>query len=283
MEYLSRKIIQSVFFILVLSGCVTVSSTEPEAENMKEKPPEVKIETVERSSPFPGARTVISFPEEGAVLEEDDIYVVVQTKNFTAGVQTETTRADEISNSINGQHVHLIVDNKPYKAIYKTGEPVNIGKLSPGPHSIYAFPSRSYHESVKEPGASDVLNFYVANKEGVFEFDENKPAIFYSRPKGEYNGLAAKNIMLDFYLHNLKISPGAFNVKYTIRKVEENGIITDSYEFVLEEWKPAYIKDLPDGKYMVKIELVDPQGNFVSGITYNGTEREITVSGNAEN
>lgn len=283
MENLYRITIQSVFFILVFSGCAAVSSTEPDVESGEEVAAEVIIETVERSSPFPGARTVISFPEEGAVLEEDDIYVVVRTENFTTGVQTETTRADEISNSINGQHVHLIVDNKPYKAIYKTGDPVNIGKLSPGPHSIYAFPSRSYHESVKEPGAYDVLNFYVANNEGEFEFDENKPAIFYSRPKGEYEGLAANNIMLDFYLHNLKISPGAFNVKYTIRKVEDNGEITDTYEFVFEEWKPAYVKNLPDGNYRVKIELVDPQGNFVSGITYNGTEREITVSGNTEN
>lgn len=281
MKTFSTRLAVGILFLLTISGCALktdVENSDENGSNEAEKVSAVVIEKGERSSAIAGAKVFIRWPEQGSVLEDADIYIVLETEKFILGNQTENTRADEISNSINGQHIHLIIDNKPYKAIYQSGDPVNIGRLSPGPHTIYVFPSRSYHESVKEPGASDMLNFYVESDEGNFELDKNTPAIFYSRPKGEYKGLAAKKIMLDFYLHNLQLSPGAFNVKYTVTKVEKDGTLSDKYEILLDEWKPAFINNLPEGRYKVKIELVDPSGNFVSGVTYNGTEREITVS-----
>lgn len=261
-------------FLCVLGFIAGCGSKETGGDNKSDNNKKITITFGERSTPIPGAKAFITFPEDGAILENADVYVVVEADNFSLGEQTDSSTAGEIANSINGQHIHLIVDNQPYKAVYQAGKPVNIGQLKPGPHSIFVFPSRSYHESVKEPGASDMLNFYIESDLGDFDLGDNKPAIFYSRPKGEYKGLAAKKIMLDFYLYNIKLSPDGFKVKYTITNIENP---EETYDIVLEEWKPAFIHNLSSGNYSVKIELLDPSGNFVNNVAYNGTEREITV------
>ncbi|MGH7884338.1 MAG: hypothetical protein ACRENO_01435 [Thermodesulfobacteriota bacterium] len=275
MKIYLKKLTMVFIFVSLISGCASKDTKDnKKLDELKITADEVTITAGENSTPIPGARAVLSYPEEGAVLENDDIFVVIDVERFTLGDQTATTSADEVANSINGQHVHLIVDNMPYQAVYQSGKPVNIGKLNPGPHSLFVFPSRSYHESIKEQGASDLLNFYVETDAGDFDIEENQPAIFYSRPKGEYKSLAAKKILLDFYLHNLTLSPGGFNVRYTVTSdINEQ----QKYEIVLDEWKPAYINNLPSGNYKVKIELIDSMGNFVNNAAYNGTEREITV------
>ncbi len=234
----------------------------------------VRIFTEERSATQKGAKVNITWPRTLSVLEADDVLVVVEVQNFELGIQTPSSRADELSNSVNGQHVHLIVDNKPYKAIYDPGKPVNIGKLAPGPHSIFAFPGRSYHESLKNHGASDLLNFYIAGSTGRFEVNDNTPAVFYNRPKGEYKGLAAKKIMFDFYLHNIKLSEGGVHAKYTVTK---KGSAVEEYSIILTEWKPAFITGLTSGTYTVKIELVDSVGRIIKNVAYNGTSREIKI------
>ncbi len=274
MKFYITRLFMFFCLLFLISGCASKKVENEKTLKQNSKSEKVTITSGVRSTPVPGAKAVITFPEDGAILENDDVYVVVDVGNFSLGEQTDSSTAGEIANSINGQHVHLIVDNKPYKAVYQAGKPVNIGKLEPGPHSIFVFPSRSYHESVKEEGAFDMLNFYIESDLGDFELSDEKPAIFYSRPKGEYKGLAAQKIMLDFYLHNLRLSPNGFNVKYTITKVDNP---SEKFEIVIDDWKPAFINNLSSGRYNVKMELIDPSGNLVNNVAYNGTEREIAV------
>lgn len=273
MRFYVKRLLLFFCILSFIAGCTSksVGNNEPNKADKNEK---VNITYGKRSTAVPGAKAIITFPEDGTTLENADVYIVVDTQNFSLGEQTDSSTAGEIANSINGQHIHLIVDNQPYKAVYQAGKPLNIGQLVPGPHSIFVFPSRSYHESVKEPGASDMLNFYIESDSGDFDLGNNKPAIFYSRPKGEYKGLASKKIMLDFYLHNLKLSPEGFNVKYTVTNIDN---LEETYDIVLEEWKPAFMHNLPSGSYKVKIELLDSSGKFVNNVSYNGTEREITI------
>lgn len=198
----------------------------------------------------------------------------MEADSFEAGIQTDTERAQEIANSENGQHFHVVVDNQPYLANYEAGTPFDIGTLEPGPHTLVVFPSRSYHESVKGPEAYDVVNVYVEEESGSFMLNEEDPAIVYSRPKGTYSGAAAERIMLDFYLHNVELSADGYKARYTIRSADAEG--EELASITLTEWAPAFVTGLESGTYTVQLQLIDEEGEVVSG-SFNDTTREIQV------
>ena len=232
----------------------------------------VQIEQGERSPSIDSAAALITAPADSAVLDSPSVDAVVAAENFETGVQTETDRADQIANSGNGQHFHLILDNGPYMANYEAGEPFNIGSLEPGAHTLFAFPSRSYHESVKSDMAYDYVNFYVGEESGEFMLNTDDPAIVYSRPKGTYSGAGAERIMLDFYLHNVELSGDGYKAQYTIRDGEGNEVASTT----LTEWTPAFVEGLSSGTYEVTLQLLDADGNVVPG-PMNDTTREIQV------
>ncbi|MFB6098693.1 MAG: hypothetical protein ABEK84_06210, partial [Salinibacter sp.] len=188
------------------------------------------------------------------------------------GVQTKTARADKIANSSNGQHFHVIVDNQPYLANYEAGTPFDLGTLEPGAHTLVAFASRSYHESVKSQQAYDLVNFYVQEKSGTFMLGPKEPAIIYSRPKGTYSGAAAERIMLDFYVHNVELSKDGYKARYTISDAQGNEVAS----ITLTEWAPAFVTGLSSGTYKVNLQLIGSDGAVVPG-PFNDTTREITV------
>jgi len=266
--------------ILFLLSCGKKAEPEkvveevPETEVVETK--EVVLYTAERSPQLPYAKAKITFPSQEELLEYADVFVVIEVDNFELGVKTQTPRALEIANSEKGQHVHLIVDNEPYIAVYQQGEPINIGTIAPGPHTLIVFPSRSYHESVKTPGASNIINFYVGEPVGDFNLTEKTPSIIYSRPKGTYKGEAAKTIMLDFYLNNIELSPGGNTARYTITRKGIQNVAGDVYSIDINQWTPAFISGLSTGKYLVTLELLDKNGNLIPG-GWNKTIREIEV------
>jgi len=236
--------------------------------------PTAQIEKGQRSPAIDSARALITAPEAEEVVEDTVVEAVVDAENFETGVQTDTERANEISNSGNGQHFHLILDNEPYMANYDAGEPFELGDLEPGPHTLVAFPSRSYHESVKGSDAYDLVNFHVGEEEGDFTLDADDSAIIYSRPKGTYKGQAAERIMLDFYLHNVQLSEGGHRARYTVQSTGDDA--EEVASITLTEWVPAFITGLESGTYDVRLQLLDAEGNVVDG-PFNDTTREITV------
>jgi hypothetical protein len=243
----------------------------------------VMFTRVDRSPALSGAAARFTDPAENGANVTSPVSVTVEVESFEAGAQTTTPRRDSLANSANGQHVHIIVDNEPYLANYDPGAPFDVGDLEPGAHSAIVFPSRSYHESVKNEGAMDYVNFYVGDgpaageEEGVFPFDPEQPTIIYSRPKGTYEGEAAENILLDFYLHNVQLSEDGYTARYTIRQLGQiEGNTMDMGSIVLADWQPVIVEGLPSGDYVVELVLLDPQGAIVNGL-FNQTEREITV------
>ncbi len=268
----------SIFILIVLVGLgckqdkgnvVEETDSAIDSQNIE---PKVTIEVGERSPAFPGAKARFTSLEEGDVLDDNNVSVVVDVENYELGIQTETPRAKEIANSAKGQHVHIILDNDPYFADYETGVPFDIGVLDEGPHTLVVFPSRSYHESVKSKDSVDIVNFYVGKKEGEFMLDESKPTVIYSRPKGKYEGKDAEKIMLDFYAINIKPSDG-YQVKYTIRKNEPDAV---EHSITIKEWKPAFVTGLTSGEYIITLQLLDKDGNLVEG-PFNNTQRAVTV------
>lgn len=242
---------------------------------------EVTITPGERSPAIEGAAASFSSPQDSVVVDDPNLSVVVNVENFEAGVPTRTPRAEEIANSENGQHMHVIIDNQPYMANYSPGVPFDIGTLEEGAHSLVTFPSRSYHESVKNDGAHDILNFYVGEETGTFPLDPSQPTIIYSRPKGSYSGAAAERIMMDFYLHNVSLSEDGYKARYTVRPADAAADAEPLASATLTDWAPAFMTGLESGTYIVRLELLDAEGNVVPGV-YNTTEREITIERNAE-
>ena len=177
---------------------------------------------------------------------------------------TEGAHEKMIANSEKGQHIHLILNNNPYDALYET----NYQKeLEEGHYVELSFLSRSYHESIKNPDAYVLRQFTVGNAENK-NVDLNAPHMFYSRPKGEYTGKDTEKIMLDFYLVNTELSENGNKVRATI-----NG-----QEFMINEWKPYYISGLPMGENTIKLELLDANGNLVQS-PFNPVTRTITLKG----
>lgn len=251
------------------AAVVEKADSSPDTQS---KESNVKIEVGKRSPAFPGAKARFANLKDGDVLDNNNVSVVVDVENYELGIQTDTPRAKEIANSAKGQHAHVILDNNPYFADYEAGVPFDIGTLDEGPHTLVVFPSRSYHESVKSGGSIDIVNLYVGKKEGEFMLDKSQPTIIYSRPKGKYEGKDSEEIMLDFYVINIKQSDG-YQAKYTIRKNEPDAV---EHSITMKEWKPAFVTGLTSGEYIVTLQLLDKDGNLVEG-PFNNTERTITV------
>ena len=194
-------------------------------------------------------------------------------QGYELGIQTADAGTNGLANSAKGQHIHLIVDNGPYSAHYENQAQVD---LEPGVHTVMAFLSRSYHESVKAPSAA-VLTEVTVGSEGdqatddEGSFDAAAPHLFYSRPKGTYVGADTKKLMLDFYLANITLSADGYRV---IANVE-------GQEFVLDTWQPYVIEGLKLGEVTVDLRLVDAGGEMVPG-PYNQVSRTVTLEAAAE-
>ncbi|WP_245850334.1 hypothetical protein [Longimonas halophila] len=258
--------------LLIFAGC---GGDAPESDNGDDANT-VTLEAGERAPAIDGAMARFEVPESEAVLEPGEVNVEVAVENFTPGEQTEVPRREQLANSGNGQHTHIILNNDPYFANYNAeDEPFSLGELEPGAYSAFVFPSRSFHESVKSEDAFDVVNFYVGeDAEGAdFPLEEGEPSIIYSRPKGTYSGADAERIMLDFYLYNVELSEDGYRAHYTI---EEEGSDEPVAELTMDEWTPAFVEGLDSGTYTFTLELLDENDERVPG-TFNYTEREVEV------
>lgn len=165
-----------------------------------------------------------------------------------------------------GQHIHVILDNEPYIPHYST-EPYVFESVEPGTHTVRAFPSREWHESVKDPGAFAMVTFHVGEADGDNAPDPNAPLLTYSRPKGEYSGEMADSILVDYWVKNCELGVDDYRVRLRI----------DSHAQEFIKWDPYWVKDVGPGEHVVKLELIGPDGAPVEG-PFNSTERTITVA-----
>jgi hypothetical protein len=176
-------------------------------------------------------------------------------------------------------HVHLILDNKPYKAVYDPKAPIKLADLAggaaldEGQHILVAFPSRANHESVKTPGALVITEFYVGKK-AKNTVEISKPMLIYSRPKGEYKGDMANHVLIDFQLANDTLAEGKDHVHIAVSGAGIDGEKTaDAVKF----GPPFYLDNLQDGAYTVKLDLLASDGKAVPG-AWNSTTRTITIN-----
>lgn len=173
-----------------------------------------------------------------------------------------------------GNHVHVIVDNEPYIAVRDVSRPINLTTLvkeklghdlAAGTHVVRVFPSRGQHESVKTARAFAMITFHVSAPSEGHSFDARAPLLTFSRPKGCY--VTGTDVLLDFYVSNVELSPTGHRVRYTI----------DAATGELTEWTPYNISNLAVGDHTIRLELLGPDGQPVAGL-FNDTTRTIQVA-----
>ena len=228
-------------------------SEKPKKKNNSSK--KITISKVIGSPQFSEARLSLS----DSIFNDNTNYSFsFNVDKYSLGEQTRKDFEYELANSDKGQHIHLIINNGPYYAKYSNKFNQKLEKEN---NVILAFLSRSYHESIKNPNA------YFFTKTGKNnEIDLNGEFLFYSRPKGTYEGEAAKKLLLDFYLINTGLSSDGNKVKATINDTE----------FLIDEWVSYYIEGLPKGEVMIKLELIDSEGNLIES-SFNPSTRKIIL------
>lgn len=255
--------------ILGMGGCgqkplVVAGERPPQtvAKGISEvSPPEV-IQELKRSLEDYQPQVSIVSPKPGAVLKDTTVSVEFQVADLPLFKNPELGM---------GPHLHVILDNEPYKAVYDLSQPLVFKDLAPGTHTLRAFASRPWHESFKNEGAYDQVTFHLFAQTPENNPDPAQPVLTYSRPKGSYG---AEPIMLDFYLTNAPLhlaaqtNPDDNIVDWRIR------CTINGASFVLDRWQPIYLKGFKPGDNWVQLEYLDEQGNLVQN-RFNSTVRLI--------
>lgn len=287
----------------------TTSATPPGEQKLTQVPRPPTIEQAmkdrgEQDQAKPMVRVVS--PANNATINGSTVDVKLELSGDLKGYMPHKDPATQ-----KGNHIHVILDNQPYEAYYEIGQPFELRNVAEGKHTLRVFPSRPWHESFKNDGAFQLVEFTVkgggdaskptttntgekmanpANKSGTAatsptparegkdyspsqagDIDRAKPLLTYSRPKGEYKAADADPVMIDFWLMNGKLQGDGGD--YRVRYSVDGG----EAKF-LDKWEPIWLSGWINGKHSVKLELVDKDGNAVDNGGYNSTTREITIS-----
>lgn len=226
----------------------------------------IALEPVDNSTKFPGAALTITSMQSKKISDDSaSLTVNYGIKNFELTKQTSDSHAEHANNSAQGQHIHFILDNKPYIALYKPAHTDTVALNSE--HYLLSFLSRSYHESIKEKSAAVLRHFKIGADGALQEMDvPNEPMLFYSRPKGAYSGKDTENVLLDFYVWNTTLSANGNKVRVSVNDTT----------FTVDNWQPYFIKNAAKGDLNVKIDLLDNSGNAMSGEN-TSVERTATL------
>lgn len=196
-------------------------------------------------------------------IEGNKAHFSYNVKNYELMKPTPGAGACMCNNSPQGQHIHQIINDRPYEARYTD---TFTSKLEPGRYVQLCFLSRSYHEGIKNKKAYHLSQFTVGDAGKTKEYDLKKPMLFYSRPKGEYKGEDIKNILLDFYLVNTELEENGNKVLADI----------DGTQFMLSKWAPYAIRGLKPGEHTIKLTLIDKNGKPVDA-PFNPISRTIKL------
>lgn len=266
--------------ILALLACLSGTLFAAELTPPKANKSGVRVVTMDNTPEPDHVDLHMVFPKTGQVITESPVNIQIRVESYALGVDSDFDRKKEIANSDNGQSIHIIIDNHPYfvanealEDAFDDNQPYNVFTvdinipfhLSPGMHTIRAFPVRSYNESLKGDRCFVSDTFYYMVKKETDTFDPNSTYLTYNEPRGTYSG--AQPIMLDFYLTNCRLSSDGFKVRLTI-----DGTVAR----ILTQWVPYYIYGLKRGTHTIKLELLDANNKVVEG-TFNTVTESISV------
>ncbi len=228
--------------------------------NISEVSPPATIQELQETLEQYQPQVEILSPKADAVLEDNSVAVQLQVADLPLFKDAKLGL---------GSHLHVLLDNQTYQAVYDVSQPIVFSDLTPGTHTIRAFASRPWHESFKNEGAYAQVTFHVFTKTKENNPDPRQPLLTYSRPQGTYG---AEPIMLDFYLANAPLHL----IAQADDEVDDWRIrcTVNGTSFIVDRWQPLYLQGFKPGKNWVQLELLDQQGQPINN-AFNTTTRIV--------
>jgi len=194
-------------------------------------------------------------PTEGQVLPGSDVTLKLKLRNFLAYE--------------GGTHMHIFLDDKPYISYEKSVEPYTFTNVHPGAHAIRIVLTQPSGESLKNPEAFALVNFYVKKKTENPLFDRSKPILTINLPHtGYYKGWLSDRIEFDFLLKNIELEKGGNHLHYVL-----DGLAYDVYTNKPIFWENAR----RIGEHHLMVELLDGNNQPVIGNPFLKVKRSFIV------
>jgi hypothetical protein len=272
--------LMTLLIVLSLASCGEKAVSQDVAVGYAAKPQQISKEFSEVSPPatIQELRPALEVYQPQVAIVTPQSEEVFQDNQVTVRFQVKDLPIFKDSKLELGPHLHVILDNQPYIAVYDLNQPLVFSDLSPGTHTLRVFASRPWHESFKNEGAYAQTKFHIVTKTEDNNPDPSLPLLTYSRPKGDYG---AEPILLDFYLTNAPLHLVAQdNPKNNISDWRIRCTINGE-SFVLDRWQAVYLKGFKPGKNWVKLEFLDNQGNPVKNV-FNTTVGIINYQPNGK-
>jgi hypothetical protein len=309
--------------LLILAGCqqsndnanttATSSVTPPGVQTLTLVPRPAKIVDMmkargEQDEAKPTLK-IIS-PAKDAVINGSKVDVKLELSGDLKGYMPHKDPATG-----KGNHIHVILDNQPYEAYYEINQPFELRNVTEGKHTLRVFPSRPWHESYKDEGAFQMVEFTVKGggdaskptttkdgqtmasptkspaaksepsvvasatpaREGKDYAPSTAGAVDHTKPLLTYSRPKGeyKDADADPIMIDFWLSNGKLQGDGGEYRVRYS--VDGGEAKFLDKWEPIWLGGWINGKHQVKLELVDKDGNPVDNGGYNSTTREITV------
>ena len=288
----------------------TSTATPPGEQKLAQVPRPQKIEQAmkDRGEQDQAKPTLkILSPAAGATINGPTVEVKLDLGGDLKGYMPHKDPATQ-----KGNHIHVILDNQPYEAYYELNQPFELRNLSEGKHTLRVFPSRPWHESFKNEGAFQMVEFTVKGGGDATKPTTTKDGETMASPTKSPAATSSASAMpakegKDFAASQAgNVDPKKPLLTYSRPKGEYKGddadpimidfwllngklqgdggdyrvrySIDDGEAKFLDKWEPIWLSGWISGKHRVKLELVDKNGNVVDNGGYNSTTREISVT-----
>lgn len=202
---------------------------------------------------------IVSLKKDGITLTE-----IKSDNNKEASIELNTKQFNEGENhlsflvsGVQGYSISYLANN--YSLSQFSSDIFDV-ELMYGNNVFLAFLTDKNGISIKTNKGS-VLKNAVLGADSESLFDMNQPHLFYYLPQAN----TASEAILDFYLVNTSISETGNKVKVTI-----NGT-----EFVISKWAAYKITGLKDIENLVRIQLLDKDGNLIDGPFNDSGDRKF--------
>ena len=239
------------------------SGSEPALVNrISEVSPPEAIQQLRKALENYQPQISILYPLPDEVLQDIDVSVQFQVKGLPIFKD---------ANLGLGPHLQVLLDNRPYAAVYDINQPLTLSDLEPGTHTLQVLAESPWEESFKNQGAAAQTTFHIFTKTDDNNPVRTLPLLTYNSPQGNYG---EQPILLDFYLTNAP--PHQLAQENSQDEILDWKIraTVNGESFAIDQWQPIYLKGFKPGKNWVKLELIDEQGNIVKN-AFNNTVRLI--------
>ena len=261
-------LIYGIVLLSAFSGCKNKPSGDSTSGDAHEKAPEkaemrgeITITPMVVRQLYEDAILEMNEPGEYQQVSTGKTVFTYEATNFRLGTSDDQSHRGHLATYASGRHITLILNNEIHLASDQTSL---IYTLKPGRYIALSFLTDPDYISLKSPEAYVIRQFTAGNVKQK-EADLTGPNIFYHMPSGTLAGQDTRNVLLDFYLVNCTLSEKGLKVKVTIK----------DKTFMIHDWTPYVIHNLPVGENIITLELLDKNGKEVNSPYHSVTGKVV--------